>query len=127
MRLLLDHNVPRSVGDVFRECGHTVVLVAEILPTDSPDPLIATVSEQDGAILVSCDSDFRQIAPRIPVGQRQRFRRLSRISLRCNETQAAARVEEAMTLIEAEFEIAQRRSDKRMMIEIQKAGIKTYR
>ncbi len=127
MRLLLDHNVPDSVGRVFREHGHRVRHVRDILPIDSPDPLIATVSEEDGEILVSCDRDFKLIAPRIPRGMRARFRRLSRISIECNEYQAAGRVEEAMTLIEAEYERALIRSDKRIQIVIQALGIKTLR
>jgi predicted nuclease of predicted toxin-antitoxin system len=127
LRLLLDHNVPDSVADVFRERGHIVQLVREILPTDSPDQLIATVSEEDGAVLVSCDRDFKLIAPRIPRGSRSRFRRLSRISLECSEPQAAQRVKAAMSLIEAEYEISQSSGDGRMFIVIQNHGIKTHR
>jgi predicted nuclease of predicted toxin-antitoxin system len=127
MRLLLDHNVPDSVAGVFRERGHTVQFVRDILPTDSPDQLVAAVSEQEGAILVSCDRDFKQIAPRIPRGARARFRKLSRISLECDEPQAARRVLAAMTLIEAEYEIASSSSDPRMFVTIQNSGIKTHR
>lgn len=127
MRLLLDHNVPVSVAEVFRARGHEVHLVSDILPTDSPDQLIATVSQEQGWILVSCDRDFKTIAPRVPHGMRARFRRLSRISLECSEPQAAKRVEAAMTLIESEFEIAQESADKRMLIVIQNSGIKTHR
>lgn len=127
LRLLLDHNVPESVARVFRGRGHQVTLVRDILPTDSPDPLIAAVSEEVGAILVSCDRDFRQIAPRIPKGKRARFQKLSRISLECNETIAAVRVTDAMSFIEAEWEIAQARADKRMIVVIQNSGMKTQR
>jgi predicted nuclease of predicted toxin-antitoxin system len=127
MRLLLDHNVPVSVANVFRARGHIVQLVKDILPTDSSDQLIALVSEDDGAILVSADRDFKQIAPRIPKGHRARFRRLSRISLECSEYQAAGRVHAAMTLIEAEWEIALTNSDPRMFITIGTSGIKTHR
>jgi predicted nuclease of predicted toxin-antitoxin system len=127
LRLLLDHNVPDSVADVFRGRGHSVVLVRDILPIDSPDQLIAAVSEEDGAVLVSCDRDFRLIAPRIPRGARSRFRRLSRISLECSEPQAAQRVRAAMSLIETEYEIARDSPDGRMFIVIQNSGIKTHR
>src|ERR1700722_2926085 len=123
MRLFLDHNVPDSVAGVFREHGHKVQLVREILPTDSPDPLVATVSEDEGAILVSCDRDFNDIAPRIPKGSRARFRRLSRITLACSEPQAAQRVRKLMEYIELEFKNAQARSDKRLQITIQNNGI----
>jgi hypothetical protein len=107
--------------------GHIVQHVRDILPTDSSDPLVATTSELDECVLVSCDRDFKLIAPRVPIGQRARFRKLSRISLECNEYQAAQRVEEAMSLIEMEYEIASTRRDPRMHIVIQNNGMKTLR
>jgi predicted nuclease of predicted toxin-antitoxin system len=127
MRFLLDHNVPVSVAEVLRKGGHLVELVKDILPTDSPDQLVATISEVEGAVLVSIDRDFRKIAPRIPKGERRRFHTLSRISLECSEPQAAQRVQVALALIEAEYEVAQASPDKRMFIVIQNTGIKTHR
>jgi predicted nuclease of predicted toxin-antitoxin system len=127
LRLLLDHNVPDSVAQVFRERGHIVQLVRDILPTDSPDQLIATVGEEDGSILVTCDRDFRLMAPRIRRGARSRFQRLSRISLECREPQAAQRIRVALSLIEAEYEIAQNSPDGQMFIVVQGHGIKTHR
>ena len=127
LRLLLDHNVPSSVAEVFRERGHDVQLVKDILPIDAADPLIAAVCQEDNLILVTGDRDFKVIASRIPRGARTRFRRLSRISLQCNEPQAAQRVSAAMTLIESEYEIALNSSDKRIFIVVQNAGIKTHR
>jgi predicted nuclease of predicted toxin-antitoxin system len=127
LHLLFDHNVPDPVAQVFRARGHTVVFLREIMPVDSPDPVVATVGDMDGAILVSCDHDFDAIAPRILKGMRARFRRLSRLSIRCAEFHAVQRVEEAMELIELEYRTAQVRPDKRMFIEIQRTGIKTNR
>jgi predicted nuclease of predicted toxin-antitoxin system len=106
MHLLLDQNVANSVAAVFREFGHTVQLVREILPADSPDPLIAAVAEIDGYVLVSHDRDFETIAPRIPKGSRARFRKLSRISLECSESQAAARVKQSIKYIELAYATA---------------------
>lgn len=97
------------------------------MPIDSPDPMVAAVGDMEGAILVSCDHDFDAIAPRILKGMRSRFRRLSRLSIRCAEYHAARRVEEAMELIELEYRTAQARADKRMFIVIQTTGIKTNR
>jgi predicted nuclease of predicted toxin-antitoxin system len=124
---LFDHNVPDSVAQVFRDHHHTVVFLRDIMAVDSPDPVVATVADMDGAILVSCDHDFDAIAPRVLKGMRARFRRLSRLSIRCAEFHAARRVEEAMELIELEYKIAQSRPDKRMFIEIKTTGIKTNR
>jgi predicted nuclease of predicted toxin-antitoxin system len=125
--LLLDHNVPDSVADIFRAHHHTVALLREIMPTNSPDPVVATVADMEAAILVSCDRDFDSIAPRILKGMRTRYRKLSRIAIRCPEFHAARRVEEAMELIELEWKTAQRRADKRMFIEIRTTGLKTNR
>jgi predicted nuclease of predicted toxin-antitoxin system len=94
---------------------------------DSPDPIVATVSENEEAILVSSDGDFRAIAPRIPDGQKKRFRKLSRITLKCNPAQAAQRISAAMSLIESEYEIAQNSHDPRMMIIVSNSYIRTDR
>jgi predicted nuclease of predicted toxin-antitoxin system len=127
IRFLLDHNVPDSVGVTLRARGHRVVLVREILPITSPDQLIATISEDEGHVLVSCDRDFKRIAARIPRGARARFRRLSRISLECGEPRAAARIDAAMSLIESEYEIMKAEGHDKIFIVIQDAGIKTHR
>jgi len=127
MRFLLDHNVPVSVGDVLRDDGHTVELVSEILPADSADPVVAVAAELGDAILVSLDADFDKIAPRIPVGHRMRFRRLSRISLKCNPVRAAQRMALAMSFIKLEWSIACISADPRMIIWIGNDVLRTHR
>jgi len=97
------------------------------MPVDSPDLVVATLGDMEGAILVSCDHDFDAIAPRILRGMRARFRRLSRLSIRCPEFHAARRVGEAIELIELEYKLAQQRRDKRLFIEIRTTLIKTNR
>jgi predicted nuclease of predicted toxin-antitoxin system len=125
--LFLDHCVPDSVAEVLKKYGHTIRFLREWLPTDSPDVLVATVSENEGSILVSIDGDFRKIAPRIPQGARQRFRKLSHIRLECPEPQAARRLEQAMSFIEAEAALALQRADKRMILSISTNVMRTYR
>ena len=71
-----------------------------------------------GAVLVSHDKDYKALAPRVAIGERQRFRKLSRIALTCSEPQAANRINEALSLIEHEWSAAQGRSDKRILVEI---------
>jgi predicted nuclease of predicted toxin-antitoxin system len=118
--------VPDSVGHALRQGGHEVILLREQLAPDSPDPLIAAVSEMNNAVLVSLDGDFKSIAPRIAIGRR-RFSRLSRIALRCSEPQAAARIRAALSLIEHEWKVAQASRDKRMIIEIGTSVIRILR
>jgi len=126
LRFLTDNCVPDSVGRTLIAAGHEVILLRDILPTNSPDPLVASVAELNNAILVSFDRDFKTLAPRIGVGQ-QRFRKLSRIAFRCNEPDAAQRLGLALALIEFEWTTAQAASDKRMIVEIGSTYIRTIR
>lgn len=128
MRLLLDQNVPDSVATVFRNRGHAVLHLREVVAPDSPDEIVAAVSEIEEAILVSSDGDFdKMIAPRIPDGQKRRYRKLSRITLKCKASRAAQRIEVAMSLIESEFEIAQNSHDPRMFVVLGNGFIRTNR
>ena len=104
-----------------------MILLRDILPPDSPDPLVARTSEEEGAVLVSCDGDFRRIASKIPKGERTRFRKLSRIHLQCQGPQAIHRIKAAMSFIEAEYELAQKSNDPRMHLVISKGYLKTDR
>ena len=123
----MDHCIAESTSKLLEGLGHTVVRLKEALPINSPDPLVAKVSEKDGYILVSHDGDFDKIAPKIPKGERTRFRKLSRIHLSCSNAKGAERIGAAMSFIEFEWKIAQARSDKRIFIVIQTDIMKTRR
>jgi hypothetical protein len=43
---------------VFRTYGHDIIFLRDWLPTDSPDQLVAAVSENEGAVLVTVDGIF---------------------------------------------------------------------
>jgi len=111
---------------VLIDAGHEVILLRQQLAPNSPDPLVAAVSQMNNAVLVSMDGDFRSLAPRAGIG-RNRFLRLSRIALRCSEPRAAGRMNAAMSLIEHEWEVAQSSSDKRMIVEIGTSYMRTIR
>lgn len=114
------------MGRVLSDAGHEVILLRNELAPNSPDPLVAAVSEMNEAILVSLDSDFSTLAPRAGIG-RARFRKLSRVALKCSEPQAAERVRMALSLIQHEWDFAQTRSDKRMILEIGNSFIRLIR
>lgn len=126
LKFLTDNCVPDSVGQALERAGHEVIRLRNILPTNSPDPIVATVAEVNDATLISFDKDFKALAPRIGVGK-QRFRKLSWIAFRCREPMAAQRIDLAMSLIEHEWEVAQSSSDKRMIIHISETTIQTTR
>lgn len=124
---MLDENVAMSAKRYLLGTDHQVEFIRDLVPEGSVDQLVAFVAEDQGAVLVSHDGDFQKIAPRIPDGQSARFKKLSRIWLRCNEFQSALRLEKAMSMIETEFDIAQESKDRRMLIWIGKTYIRTER
>jgi predicted nuclease of predicted toxin-antitoxin system len=127
MHFILDENVPADVVDMLVERGHRAEFIRDYVPPGSPDPLVATVSQELNAILVSFDGDFEKIAPRVPHGQKARFRRLCRIWMRCDEPQAARRLGSALDLIVSEYNLAQRRSDTRLRMWVGRSFLRTDR
>jgi len=88
---------------------------------------VARVAEESDCILITHDGDFKKIAPRIPVGERNRFRKLSKVHLACEHAQALTRLAAAIALIEFEWSGAQERPDKRLTVVVQPGVIKTHR
>ena len=127
IKFFVDHCVPDSVGRVLREAAHEVILLRERIAKDSPDPLVAAVSEMNGAVLVSLDSDFKRLAPRVAVGDRRRFRTLSRVGLRCKAPRCAQRLKVCLSLIEHEWSVARGSADKRMIIDIGESYVRSIR
>lgn len=116
-----------SVNTFLEERGHEVIRAKQKLPEGTEDPIVAKVAQDLSAVLLTDDADFNTIAARRPMGQRVRFRKLSRVHLACKHSQAVNRIAAAITLIEFEYEIAQARSDKRMILEIKSTLIRTLR
>jgi predicted nuclease of predicted toxin-antitoxin system len=127
MYFLLDENVPKAVADMIVSHGHQAEFIRDSLPEGSADPLVAMVSEEASGVLVSFDGDFEKIAPRVPDGQRVRFRKLCRIWLCCGEPQAAGRMEKALAFIQSEYDYNQTQRDTRMLVWISKGYLKTHR
>jgi predicted nuclease of predicted toxin-antitoxin system len=116
MLFILDENVPVGVADMLVQHGHDAQFIRDYVPPGSPDPLVATVAQELDAVLLSFDGDFEVISPRIPKGQRQRFRKLSRIWMRCAEPQAARRLQVALSLVMSEYELSKPNAPMRMWI-----------
>jgi predicted nuclease of predicted toxin-antitoxin system len=116
MHFMLDENVPVAVADMLKQHGHNAEFIRDYVPPGSPDPLVATVAEELKAVLISFDGDFEKIAPRIPRGERTRFRKLSRIWMRCSEPQAAKRLKMALDLVVSEHRVSQPNAPMRMWV-----------
>lgn len=127
MRFFIDHNVPESVAKALEKAGYAVIRLREKTAPNSPDLLVAAVSEANNAILVTMDADFKSIAARTGIGAR-RYRKLSLIRFeKCRESQAANRLETAMSLIEHEWNVGNGQHDRRMFIVITQHAIRTHR
>lgn len=126
MQFLLDENVANSVLEMFLAAGHEAIFVRELLPVGSVDQLVAALADAQRSILVSHDRDFRQIAPRIPDGQKKRFRNLSQLRLMCPEPRAASRIRSCLPFIELEYQQAENRDNSRMLIEVKRTAVTVY-
>lgn len=126
LRFFLDEGVPRGVGVMLQEAGHEVIFLHEAIATGSNDDLVASAAIANEAILVAIDKDMRTSAKRNKISLNQ-YKRLSLLQLRCRETQAANRVRQALTLIEAEWNWAENKSSRRLFIEIGDSRIITNR
>lgn len=127
MLFYLDENVPANVQAVLEDAGHTAVWTRDITGEGAPDVVVAAVAEEEDATLISHDKDFKKIAPRIPDGQKQRFRKLSIIRLGCEKPNSAKRLASALRFIE--FDHSQRNNypDRRSIIEVKKTNITIFR
>lgn len=124
MLLLIDENVPNSVADFLIARGHDVRFVRDLFPAGTPDPVIATMGDRLSAIVVTWDRDYEALVRRVPVGNRNTFRRLGRISFRCNETRGRALIERWIGHIEFHYTEAVERGEFRMIVQIQESGFK---
>lgn len=124
---MLDENVPADVAAMLQEHGHRSEFIRDYVPPGSADAIVATVAEQQECILVSFDRDFELIAPRVLHGHRARFKRLSRIWMRCSEPRGAVRLRSALDLVISEFALAQSRADKRLWFWVGQDWLRTHR
>jgi predicted nuclease of predicted toxin-antitoxin system len=124
MLLLIDENVPNSVARFLAERGHDVRYVRDLLPAGTPDPVVAVAGDRLSAIVVTWDRDFEKIIQRVPAGNRSSFRKLGRISFRCNEARGLELLTRWIEHIEFHYEQAQRMDDFRMIVQIQESGFK---
>jgi predicted nuclease of predicted toxin-antitoxin system len=125
MHFLLDQNVAKAVADMLVEEGHTCEFSRHLIPADAPDPLVAIAAEETNAILVSHDTDFNSIAPRVAHGHKARFKKLSRVALQCSEAEAAGRLRDHLAILAILIAQSANKPDKRVILILQKHTMRT--
>ena len=102
-----------------------MIFLDEAIRRGSSDPLVCKAAEQNDAILVACDRDMRQLAKRNGIAQ-GRFKKLSLLLIE-NPPTAVPRLKEAMSPIEHEWKVSQRKQARRMHVSVSKSVIRTHR
>lgn len=126
MKFLLDEGVPVSVGRALEAAGHEVIFFNDSgLAKGSADPVVCVAAEANDAILVAQDNDMKGLARGHGITP-ARFRTLSLLKMGCRELIGPARIKEAMSLIEHEWQCGEGR-ERRLYVVIGDNVIRTYR
>lgn len=123
---LVDENVPNSVADFLIDRGHNVQFVRLVLPSGTPDPVIAAIGDKLSAVVVTWDRDFDALAQRIPDGNKAKFRRLGRLTFKCDYSNGAAQLARWIDMIEFHYAQCVAKADFRMIVQVQENGLKMF-
>jgi predicted nuclease of predicted toxin-antitoxin system len=128
LRVFLDAGVPDSVGETLEKSGHVVILYRQALPERIGDDVVCTTALANDAILLAIDPDMKSFPKRYGISHGStRYASLSLIWIGCNEVLAAKRLEQAMSLIEHEWQVSDKKASRRLWIEIGPHHIRTHR
>jgi predicted nuclease of predicted toxin-antitoxin system len=128
LRVFLDAGVPDSVADVLSDRGHFVILYRQALAEKAGDDVVCTTALANDAILLAIDPDMKSFPKRYGISKgSDRYSRLSLIWIGCNEVLAAKRLDQAMRLIEHEWNFSEEKAARRLWIEIGPHHIRTMR
>jgi hypothetical protein len=109
---LIDECLPNSIAAFFRGRGYSVTVVGQALPAGAPDVSVVAAALDQGAIVVTHDSDFRQMRSSAS-GAGGRLQRADRIYFKkCSHARALARVAQPIDVIETEYRIAKANNGK---------------
>lgn len=126
--VLLDAGVPVSIGDKFSNAGWEVIHYNQVLAEKVTDDVVCRAAIANNAALVAIDKDMKQIARRYnKKKQKDQFAKLDLIMFGGSNVKAVKRSEQAISLIEHEWEYANAKPARRLWIEITEHYIRTER
>ena len=126
MRFFLDASVPDSVGQVLAAGGHEIIYHRDVLEEGAKDPVVCQTALTNNAILVAVDKDMKHLTRRFGVTD-DRFKNLSMVFCGCSIPIASKRIEQALSLIEHEWDYSAQKTGRRLLIEITNHQISTQR
>ena len=115
-------------ADPFLSRGHRVIHHGDALANGDADELVAATAILNGAALIAVDRDMRRLARRFgsPSGG-GRYDRLHLISVTCNEVLAAKRLDQALSFIEHEWQVACAKTAGRLWVDIGPHHLTSFR
>jgi predicted nuclease of predicted toxin-antitoxin system len=67
VKFLLDHDVPEDLSYLLRELGHEILLLRDVLPRETADPLVLRFAHDHDCVMVTCNrDDFIELGQRQP-------------------------------------------------------------
>lgn len=127
MRFILDECIPVSAAEMLSENGFEVFRITDFVPSGSPDQLVATVAQEQNAILISHDKDFKEYASWRIDGQETRFRKLCVVRMECKQRRIRERLEKSLSHISIEYEDRKKMHDPRLIINVKSDVISIHR
>jgi hypothetical protein len=119
MRLLIDECVPEDVVAVFANRNHEIFRVVDELAPGTPDALVAQFASSQALICVTWNRrHFHALISRRPRNNQNRFPAAGLIAFACPEPHADRRLLQVIEIIEHEYERAQQRRDKRLIVDV---------
>jgi hypothetical protein len=121
--LFIDENAPDAVADFFIRQGYTAYLVRDRFGAGTPDRVIARAASEMGAVVVTYDRDYRQLAGWTTKPPNTRYPGMGLIVLSGPEPMGVDLVRRFLPMIEAAWDLVQGTSDPRLLVELSPSGI----
>lgn len=127
MHFILDECVPIFALNKLHEMNLSAAIIYDYIAPQSPDQLVAAVVNEEQAVLISHDRDFKSLISRRPNQQEVRYRNAHMLKMDCKQPRIPDRLEMCMPIITAEYEARQEMRDPRMIIYIGTDALKVWR
>jgi predicted nuclease of predicted toxin-antitoxin system len=121
--VIIDENVPDDIADFFRQHDYAVHLVREQFGAGTPDQVIARAADALHAVIVAWDSDYKRLAGWSSRATTTRYPNMGLIILSGPQHQGLDLIRQHLEDVEFMYQRAQRRTDRRLLIEIGPGGV----
>ncbi len=98
-----DNDVEDCVADFLKDSGHSVVMLRDVMPSNSADKVVAINCRQHSLVLITHNvKHFKAISKQYEA-KHGKVDILSRIEMECHQSMSKKRLEEFLPFIELEW------------------------